>query len=621
MARRKRTSEASFNGEALTARQMKRRKPISSELLIDIEPLTENQKKLFKAYDDGKHVVAQGCPGTGKAQPLYSKILTPSGWVTMGDISIGDDVITPDGNTSKVLNVYPQGKKDIYEITFHDGSKTRACKEHLWECYYPNNWNYRRGSTKKVVTTETLFNFIEYKKTNLIKENVNISIDLINPKETYDIDLPLNPYLLGVLIGDGCTSQGSPKIINCNEELLTTIRNILKEEHIGCNLNKLKSAKYEYSIVDNRKDLNDEGSKTKNRIIGILKELNIYGKKSYEKSIPLIYMNSSISQKLELIRGLFDTDGTAGSKKKHGAVTYTTTSYELVQQVQELIWSMGGLATITKRITNYTYKGVKKQGRISYTLHVKTRNNKDLFSIFEKKDRCKETFDVLQYRRRIIDVVYVGVEEAKCILIDDPKHLYITDNYIITHNTFSLIYKALKEVLNDVTPYEKVYIIRSLVQTREIGFLPGGHSDKAELFEIPYKNMVKYMFKLPSDSDFEMLYGNLKAQETISFWSTSFLRGTTFDNCIIIVDEMQNCSAHESYSLITRVGENCKIMFSGDVNQSDLTRLSEKNGIHDFLRVINLMPSMEVINFEIEDVVRSHLVKEFLLAQRALGMI
>jgi predicted ribonuclease YlaK len=203
---------------------------------------------------------------------------------------------------------------------------------------------------------------------------------------------------------------------------------------------------------------------------------------------------------------------------------------------------------------------------------------------------------------------------------DDGKHV-VAQGCPGTGKTFSLLYKALKEVLNEITPYEKVYIIRSLVQTREIGFLPGGHSDKAELFEIPYKNMVKNMFKLPSDSDFEMLYGNLKAQETISFWSTSFLRGTTFDNCVIIVDEMQNCSAHESYSLITRVGDNCKIMFSGDVNQSDLTRLSEKNGIHDFLKVINLMPSMDVINFEIEDVVRSSLVKEFLLAQRELGMI
>lgn len=203
---------------------------------------------------------------------------------------------------------------------------------------------------------------------------------------------------------------------------------------------------------------------------------------------------------------------------------------------------------------------------------------------------------------------------------DEGKHV-VAQGCPGTGKTFSLLYKALKEVLNELTPYDKVYIVRSLVQTREIGFLPGSHEDKSELFEIPYKNMVKYMFKLPSDADFEMLYGNLKAQETISFWSTSFLRGTTFDNCIIIVDEMQNNSAHEGYSLITRVGENCKIMFSGDVNQSDLTRLSEKNGIHDFLKVVNIMPSMEIINFEIEDVVRSGLVKEFLLAQRALGMI
>jgi predicted ribonuclease YlaK len=190
-----------------------------------------------------------------------------------------------------------------------------------------------------------------------------------------------------------------------------------------------------------------------------------------------------------------------------------------------------------------------------------------------------------------------------------------------TGKTFSLLYKALKEVLNEITPYEKIYIFRSLVQTREIGFLPGSHEDKSELFEIPYKNMVKYMFKLPSSTDFDMLYANLKAQETISFWSTSFIRGTTLDNCIIIVDEMQNNTAHESFSLITRVGENCKIMFGGDVNQSDLTKVSEKNGIHEFLKVIDLMPSMEVINFDIDDVVRSGLVKEFLLAQRALGMI
>ena len=125
-----------------------------------------------------------------------------------------------------------------------------------------------------------------------------------------------------------------------------------------------------------------------------------------------------------------------------------------------------------------------------------------------------------------------------------------------TGKTFISLYLALKDVLDETTPYDKVYIVRSLVSTREIGFLPGDHEDKSSLYQIPYKNMVKYMFEMPSDNDFEMLYGNLKAQETISFWSTSFIRGTTLDNCIVLVDEMQNLNFHELDSIITRVGDN-----------------------------------------------------------------
>jgi predicted ribonuclease YlaK len=188
-----------------------------------------------------------------------------------------------------------------------------------------------------------------------------------------------------------------------------------------------------------------------------------------------------------------------------------------------------------------------------------------------------------------------------------------------TGKTFIVLYNAIKDVLDPHTPYEKIYIIRSLVQTREIGFLPGGHEDKAELFEIPYKNMVKYMFQLPSEEDFEMLYGNLKTQGTISFWSSSFLRGTTFDNCILIVDEFQNMNMHENDSIITRVGESCKIMFCGDASQSDLVRQNERNGIHDFVKILQVMPSFDFIEFGIEDVVRSGLVKEYLIAKHSLG--
>ena len=189
-----------------------------------------------------------------------------------------------------------------------------------------------------------------------------------------------------------------------------------------------------------------------------------------------------------------------------------------------------------------------------------------------------------------------------------------------TGKTFISLYNVLKDVLGDNNLYEKIYLVRSLVSTREIGFLPGDHEDKADIYQIPYKNMVKYMFQMPSDADFEMLYGNLKAQDTIKFWSTSFLRGTTLDNSIIIVDEFQNLNFHELDSIITRVGENTKIIFCGDASQSDLVKTNDRNGIVDFMNILRKMPSFDIIEFGIDDIVRSGLVKEYLTAKIEMGM-
>mgnify|MGYP002009449191 CR=1 FL=1 len=188
-----------------------------------------------------------------------------------------------------------------------------------------------------------------------------------------------------------------------------------------------------------------------------------------------------------------------------------------------------------------------------------------------------------------------------------------------TGKTFVTLYNALKDVLDPRSPYEKIYIVRSLVATREIGFLPGDHEDKSSLYQIPYKNMVKYMFQMPSDADFEMLYGNLKSQDTIKFWSTSFLRGTTLDNSIVIVDEFQNLNFHELDSIITRVGENTKICFCGDARQSDLTKSNDRNGIVDFMNILRKMQSFDIIEFGVEDIVRSGLVKEYIIAKIEAG--
>jgi phosphate starvation-inducible PhoH-like protein len=189
-----------------------------------------------------------------------------------------------------------------------------------------------------------------------------------------------------------------------------------------------------------------------------------------------------------------------------------------------------------------------------------------------------------------------------------------------TGKTFISLYNALADVLDETTPYERIYLVRSLVSTREIGFLPGDHEDKADIYQIPYKNMVKYMFQMPTDADFEMLYGNLKAQETIKFWSTSFIRGTTLDNAIVIVDEFQNLNFHELDSIITRVGENSRIVFCGDASQTDLVKTNDRNGIHDFLNILRKMPSFDIIEFGIDDIVRSGLVKEYIIAKLDTGL-
>ena len=189
-----------------------------------------------------------------------------------------------------------------------------------------------------------------------------------------------------------------------------------------------------------------------------------------------------------------------------------------------------------------------------------------------------------------------------------------------TGKTFITLYMALKQVLDPMTPYNKVVLVRSLVSTREIGFLPGDHEDKSALYQIPYKNMVKYMFELATDNDFEMLWGNLKAQESVTFWSTSFIRGTTLDASIVIVDESQNLNFHELDSIITRVGEDTKIMFCGDVAQTDLIRTNEKNGILDFQKIITMMPEFALVEFGVDDIVRSGLVKSYITSKHTLGL-
>jgi len=188
-----------------------------------------------------------------------------------------------------------------------------------------------------------------------------------------------------------------------------------------------------------------------------------------------------------------------------------------------------------------------------------------------------------------------------------------------TGKTFISLYLAFDEVLKNESKYDKVIVVRSLIPTREIGFLPGDEEDKAALYQVPYANMVQFIFKQPNEQAFSILYDRLKALGSLYFLSTSFLRGLTFDNAIIIVDECQNLNFHELDTIITRVGQDSKIVFSGDFMQTDLIKQNEKNGLHDFTQILEEMDEFNIIEFTIGDIVRSGFVRSYLIQKTKLG--
>ena len=189
-----------------------------------------------------------------------------------------------------------------------------------------------------------------------------------------------------------------------------------------------------------------------------------------------------------------------------------------------------------------------------------------------------------------------------------------------TGKTFVSLYLALKDVMDLKKPYSKVVLVRSLIPTREIGFLPGDEEDKAALYQVPYQNMVQFMFEMTNEQQFNTLYDRLKGQSSLFFLSTSFLRGLTFDNAVIIVDECQNLNFHELDTIITRVGQDSRIIFCGDFDQTDLIKQNEKNGLHDFLRILEEMEEFNCLEFTIGDIVRSGFVRSYLINKMKLGI-
>lgn len=455
---------------------------MKNELQIELKDyqltFIENYDKIKQKYSLKGYLLAFDT-GLGKDQWVGCKIKVPNGWKRMGDIKVGDTVIAKDGTPSNVLGVYPQGKKDMYQITFADGRSTLCSLTHLWKVYHKNiNRSYPDKPHWKICETKEIIKLLSIK-------NTFTYVDLIEPEITKDIDLPIDPYVLGVLLGDRSVSSESIALTT-DKEILLRVKEKLPSSMILNICDYKSNNKSELSLID------------------ILKNLNLYGCRSWEKYIPKEYLeDASFNQKLELLRGLLDTDGYVDSIKDTncGSIRYCTSSFKLAKNIQYLVRSIGGIAKLKKKTPYYSYKNQRSQGRLTYIISIRYKNPSELFTLERKKKRLTFTNQHSNNLRLAIkSIKYVGKLESQCIMIDHPEHLYVTDNFIVTHNTATAI--ALMTALNKekivvLTPNNVVYEfageINKFCKTPQKIWTKEKPISDAKWFIINYESMSKLL--------------------------------------------------------------------------------------------------------------------------------
>lgn len=400
--------------------------------------LYDYQIDMIRAYVEKKDVAVLSARQTGKEQPHSAKIATPTGWTTMGDILPGDTILTPSGNTSCVLDKFQQGVKDVYKITFDDGSHAESGIDHLWTVYTRDKWerSAANGHGGYVVReqTITLRDIIKYRELQLQRKNANnynVRVPVVQRVDFQEKKLPVDPYLLGLLLGDGCLSGGSICLTSKDTDIIESARAVLRP------LKSIITARRSGNGLDH---FITTPNSRKNLLLDTLRDLNLMGTKSDTKFIPDIYKTSSHEQRLALLQGLMDTDGTVGKRGNARTISYCTTSQQLRDDVQQLVWSLGG------KCSYYTRYPQNKKHKVAYDLYISLPNPKNCFRLKRKYDLCHEVWHnnvghEKAIRRTIVDIELVRREESSCILIDDPAHLYITDNFTVTHNsTISSMY-------------------------------------------------------------------------------------------------------------------------------------------------------------------------------------
>lgn len=381
-------------------------------------------------FQNGELDIIAAFTAQGKMQPLDAKILTPLGWKRMGELCVGDAVINSAGVSSKVTGVFPKGLLPIYKVSMSDGSSTEAGAEHLWKFQDNSQRNHKqRRGRWSIGTTADIKRMLE-SAGKAGAERQDFYIPLVAPVEfggTALEDLPVHPYLLGCLIGDGCLKYSTPEFTTADSEVFQSFRQLLPSDCLIKHTDR-----YDYRITGL-----GQTTRTINPLVKRLQTLGLQGKGSESKFIPSSYAMASIEARIALLQGLMDTDGSVGAGGQN--LEFTSCSKQLAEDVRALVQSLGGYSRISAKTTSYEYMGEKKVGQLAYRQNLALPAEYALFKPLVPF-RLERKIQRLVPRKRpisrnIVSVELVGEKPCQCISVNAADGLYVTDDFIVTHNT------------------------------------------------------------------------------------------------------------------------------------------------------------------------------------------
>jgi len=481
-----------------------------SEPTVDLKGLAPDQQEAFHLCMANPVFILTGAPGTGKAQPLDAQIITPSGPRRMGDIQAGDPVMG-------------------YRVTFSDGSSTECCEDHLWTTTRRDE-RYKRGKRGQSKTHKAPF------KVSCLKEimgslqtrhgNSNHSIPMTAPLHFTQKEQPIDPYLMGLLLGDGCfRTQGSVGFSKPDEELLEAFDNLLPTE-----VRLVWQSRDDYRI--NR----EKGyGPLANPITVAMRDFGLMEKYSHEKFIPDCYLFSNVTDRIGILQGLMDTDGYADGTNAE----FSTSSKVLASQLQFITESLGGTARIVKKVkTSYTHNGEKRNGHSCYRMNICLPPHILPFRLRRKADVYVPKSKYLP-RRVIRSITPVGFKQVQCISVDAPDDLYLTDHCILTHNTYTL-----RRIIEQFVEWNKLIALTA----------PTGKAAKrmSEMIGMPASTIHRLLEPEPYQSNGETKF------------SFHYGVGEHLPNDVVVIDEFSMVDVPLAASLFRAIAPGTRVLIVGD---------------------------------------------------------